>query len=226
MAGEFPDELTTMVAFLTTPPAPFIPQPLQGKKMLAIALCYVGPMESAAAQVAPLRELKPDIDLLGPIPYLGLQTMFDAAAPRGIHAYWKTSYLNELSEQAIDVLARQAAKFRSPYSQLHVNQLGGAVTRAGQDSGSFRHRDSPFVLNVIGFWTDTSEAESNIAWVRETWDAMQQYSTGAPYLNFMAAEGSDQVRAAYGDNFSRLVELKTKYDPTNLFRLNQNIKPA
>lgn len=226
MSPGLPDELTTLVAFLTTPPAPFIPQNLQGTKMLAVAICYAGPIENGAKMVAPLRELKPDIDLMEPMPYLALQTMFDAAAPRGIHAYWKTSYLNELSEKAIDVLVQQASKFRSPFSQLHVNHLGGAVARLGKEAGAFRYRDSPFVSNIVGFWMDPSDAEANIAWVRETWDAMLPYSTGAPYLNFLALENADQVKAAYGDNYPRLVELKKKYDPTNLFRLNQNVKPA
>jgi FAD/FMN-containing dehydrogenase len=221
-----PDEYTPLVVLLTAPPAPFVPQALQGTKMVALGLCYTGKHEDAQRLVAPFRELKPAIDLLGPMPYVALQGMFDEAAPRGINAYWKTSYLRELDDRAIGVLVDQASRFQSPYSQLHIHHLEGAVGRAGKDAGAFSHRDSPYVLNVIGFWTETNEAEKNIAWVRETWDAVRPYSTGVPYLNFLGAEGVDQVKAAYGDNYQRLAELKKKYDPTNLFRVNQNIKPA
>lgn len=220
-----PNEVTALVVFLTAPPAPFIPQQLQGTKMLAIALCYLGPTEKGSELVKPLRDLKPVVDLLGPIPYLGLQSMFDAAAPRGINAYWKTSYLKALNERAIETMTTQASKFRSHFSQLHVHPLGGAVKTRGTESGAFSHRDSPFVLNVIGFWMDPKEEKENVAWVRETWQAMQPFSTGVPYLNFLGAEGADQVKAAYGDAYPRLVELKKRYDPTNLFRVNQNIKP-
>jgi FAD/FMN-containing dehydrogenase len=221
-----PDEITTLVVFMTAPPAPFIPMQFQGTKMLGIALCYLGPVEQATRLVKPLRDLKPAVDLLGPIPYLGLQTMFDAAAPKGINAYWKTSYLSAFDGKVIDTMIAQASKFRSSHSQLHVHPLGGAITKTGKDSGSFSHRDSPFVLNVIGFWTDSKEEAENITWVRETFQMMKPYSTGVPYLNFLAAEGTDQVKAAYGDNYPRLAELKREYDPTNLFRVNQNIKPA
>ncbi|MDG6983544.1 MAG: FAD-binding oxidoreductase [Nitrososphaerota archaeon] len=221
-----PDDYTPLVVLLTAPPAPFIPGPLQGTKMVALALCYTGKEEDGKRLVAPFRELKPAVDLLGPMPYVALQGMFDAAAPRGINAYWKTSYLQELDDRAIDVLVNQASKFQSPFSQLHIHHLEGAVKRAGKDAGAFPHRDSPYVLNVIGFWMEPTGAERNITWVRETWEAVRPYSTGVPYLNFLGAEGADQVRTAYGDNYPRLVELKKKYDPTNLFRVNQNIRPG
>lgn len=223
---DLPEELTTLSIMLTAPPLPFIPQPLQGTKMLAIALCYAGPPEEGAKLVAPLREMKPAVDLLGPMPYAALQGMFDAANPKGIGAYWKSSYLRELDDRLIDLLVDRASKFRSLFSQLHIHLLEGAVEKAGRDAGAFPHRDSPFVLNILGLWMDPAEAEGSVAWVRETWDAVQPFATGSPYLNFMASEGADQVRAAYGGNYQKLVELKRKYDPTNLFRLNQNIKPA
>lgn len=221
-----PDELTTLVVFLTAPPAPFIPQPYQGTKMLAIALCYTGPGEEGAKLVSPLRELKPAVDLLGPIPYVSLQSMFDAAAPRGINAYWKTSYLRELSGAGIATLAQQAFKFCSPFSQIHIHHLGGAVNRTRKDDSAFQNRDSPYVLNVTGFWMNPADADRNIAWVRETWNVVQPFSTGALYVNFLGAEGDERVRAAYGSSYPRLLELKRKYDPTNLFRLNQNINPT
>jgi len=148
MAPSLPDDLTTLIVFLTAPPAPFIPQQLQGTKMCAIALCYTGPQDHGAGLVAPLRDLKPSVDLLGPVPYVALQSMFDTAAPRGIEAYWKTSYLSELTGGLIDILVAQAYKFRSPFSQLHIHHLEGEVKRGGRDAGAFSHRDSPYLLNI------------------------------------------------------------------------------
>lgn len=226
MVQTLPDELTTLVVFLTAPPAPFIPQPLQGTRMLAIALCYTGSASDASKLVAPLRELNPAIDLLGPMPYIVLQGMFDATAPKGINAYWKTSYLRELSEEAVRTLTSYASQFRSPFAALHIHHLDGAVKKANVKEDAFTHRDSAFVLNVVGLWMDPAEQEGNIAWVRQTYDAMKPYTTGDGYLNFLAAENADQVKAAYGASYPRLAELKRKYDPTNLFKLNQNIKPA
>src|SRR5579884_669835 len=225
IAHGFPDELTTLVAFLTAPPAPFIPQPIQGTKMIAIALCYNGPAETGAEVVSPLRMLKPSVDLVGPIPYLELQKMFDAGSPFGIRAYWKTSYLKELSDGAIRTLVSHASKMVSPLSQLHIHHLGGAVSRTS-GGGCFAHRDTPFVLNFVGEWVSPAEDASNITWVRDAWEGMKPYSTGTPYVNFLGSEGGDQVRAAYGENYARLAELKRKYDPENFFKINQNIKPS
>lgn len=225
MIPTFPDELTTTAVFLTAPPAPFIPRNLQGTKMLVIALCYIGSKEEGVRIIEPLRRLRPSIDLLSPIPYVRLQSMFDDGYPRGINAYWKTSYLQELSADAIDALVAQADKFIIPYSQLHIHHLEGAVRRANGNS-AFSHCDMPFVLNIVGLWTDPAMAEGNIAWVRKTYDVLRPHSSGAPYLNYLGAEGTDQVRAAYGNSYDRLAELKRKYDPDNLFRINQNVRPS
>lgn len=223
-----PDELTTMLVFLTAPPAPFIPQPLQGTPMVGLVLCYAGPPEQGQAVIQPLRDFAPPaVDLVGPTPYTALQRMLDATAPKGILAYWKTEYLRELDDRAIDALVEQSAKMGAPWAQAHIHHVEGAVSRVSAEDTAFGHRDMPFILNIVGLWMDAEESGRHIAWVREFSQAIQMYATGSPYLNFLGDEGEGRIKAAYGEEkFARLVELKRKYDPNNLFRLNQNIKPS
>ncbi len=226
-ARTLPDELTTMVAFLIAPPAPFIPPDLHGTAMAAVALCYCGPIEEGPGWVKPLRAFAtPAIDLLGPMPYTALQTMFDATAPHGLLSYWKTEYLNNLEDKAIDILIDHAGKMRSPLSTIHLYHAAGAVSRAKPGDTAFTHRDTPFILNVIGGWLDATESDSHIAWARQAAQAIQPYATGATYLNFLGEEGEARARAGYGVSYDRLVALKNEYDPTNFFRLNQNIQPT
>jgi FAD/FMN-containing dehydrogenase len=224
-----PDELTTMVAFLTAPPAPFIPAELQGTPMVAVACCYSGEHDNAVEAVKPLRDFGPPAaDVIGPIPYVALQSMFDASAPRGLHSYWMTAYLDDLSETGIDELVSRAAELNGlfPLSAVHLHHLEGAVTDQPLGGSAFAHRDHRFVLNLIGTWADVDQTDVHTGWVRESWEAMRPHTTGDPYLNFLADEGSDRVRAAYGpEAFDRLVELKTRYDRGNVFSLNQNISP-
>lgn len=223
-----PDELTSMIAFLTAPPAPFIPQPLQGTSMIALALCYSGALDDAEKVIKPLRDFaQPSVDLLGPIPYVALQGMFDATVPKGILSYWRAEYINKLEDSAIDILVEQAGKMITPFAQVHVHHMEGAVGRIKVDTTAFGHREAPFILNVIGMWMDAAETEKQIAWVRGFSQAVRSYSTGFSYLNFMGEEGQDRIKSAYGEEkFDRLVWLKNKYDPNNFFRVNQNIKPT
>jgi FAD/FMN-containing dehydrogenase len=224
---QLPDELTTMVVFLTAPPAPFVPAPLQGTAMIAIALCYNGPVEQGAEWVKPLRAFAPPaIDLLGPLPYTALQTLFDASAPPGLLWYWKTEYLRGLDDNTVAVLVEQASQMRSPLSAIHIHHIEGAVNRVKPADTAFPHRNASFVLNLLGAWTDAAESEAHTAWVRQAAQAAQPYATGDAYLNFLSNEGDARVRAAYGPNYDRLVALKAHYDPANFFRLNQNIKPT
>lgn len=224
-----PDELTTMVAFLSAPPEPFIPTELHGTPMIAVACCYLGSADDGAAAISALRAFAPPTaDVVGPIPYTALQGMFDATAPHGIHAYWKTHYLPELSGDSVDTLVDCAGRLSElfPLSAVHLHHLEGAVR--GQPAGGsvFSHRAPRFVLNLVGQWTGGDAAAAHVGWVRDSWDAMRPHGTGDPYLNFLGDEGRDSIRAAYGeDTFARLAALKKQYDPTNLFRLNQNIPP-
>jgi FAD/FMN-containing dehydrogenase len=223
-----PDELTTLVVFLTAPPAPFIPTSVHGTSMVAIALCYCGPAEQGEAVLKPLRDVAtPAVDLVGPIPYTALQKMFDDTAPKGILTYWKTAYLRGLDDAAIDSVIEQAGRMRSPMSAVHIHHVEGAVNRLSADATAFGHRDAPFILNIVGMWASAEDNDQHVAWTREFARAVEPFSTGAAYVNFLGDEGEARVKASYGDaKYARLVALKNTYDPKNLFRLNQNIRPS
>lgn len=221
-----PEEVTSLINFMAAPPADFVPKQFHGHLVLGIALCYAGRKEEGERIVSTLRSLQPALDLVAPVPYANLQKMFDPFFPRGIKSYWKTCYLKGIGDDAVDSMIGEIRKIGSPMSQIHVHHMGGAMARQGRDSGSFAHRNDPFVFNVLALWEDPSMQEREIAWARNVWNEMQKFSTGAPYLNFLSKEGSEQVKAAYGENYPRLVELKKKYDPTNFFRVNQNIPPG
>jgi hypothetical protein len=216
------------VVFATAPPEPFIPPELVGTPMVAVPLCWAGPLGAGEAAVRPLRDFAPPVvDLLGPHPYTALQGMFDAGAPKGILSYWKTEYLSELSDAAIDVLTTHAAQMGKPFAQLHIHHVGGAVARVPADATAIGRRDAPFTLNIIGMWQDPGETEAQRRWVRGFAAALRSHATGAQYLNFLGDLEEDRVRAAYGDaEYGRLREVKKRYDPGNLFRVNHNIPPA
>jgi FAD/FMN-containing dehydrogenase len=225
--ADTPDELCTMAAFLYAPPEPFVPPEVVGSLIFAIACCHTDPEGSAEDDLQPLRDLGPAVDVVGPIPYQALQGMFDASVPRGSRNYWRSGYADELSDDAIATIAGHAGTLPAPMGQLHVHQMGGALSRVPAGATAFGNRESGFLMNYIGLWHDSAEDEANIAWVRTASDAMEPYGTGARYVNFLADEGEAGVRSAYErETYIRLQGLKTRYDPTNVFRLNQNIKPA
>ena len=155
--------------------------------------------------------------------------MLDASAPKGIHSYWRTHYLNDLSDNAIETIVDNVTKLKnlSPFSALHIHHWEGAIKRVKPEETAFSHRDARFVTNIVGLWTAEDDADKHINWVKSFSDDVKQFSTGNLYLNFIADTGEDKVMAAYGkDKYKKLVELKNKYDPENLFHLNQNIKPS
>ena len=165
--------------------------------------------------------------MIGPVPYTALQQMFDGGSPRGSRNYWRSSHLSELSDGAIDAVLEHHAGIPAPLGQVHIHQMGGAAGRVPAGATAFAHRDAAFVLNLIGMWLEPGDDGRNVAWVREISAAVEPHTTGAPYVNFLADEGADRVRAAYGaEAYDRLRALKREYDPTNAFRLNQNIPPA
>jgi hypothetical protein len=227
---DLPDELTTMVAFLTGPPEPFIPAERQGTPLVAVAVCHIGDTAAANEALAPLRTFgQPVADVIGPVPYVALQSMFDHSAPPGMHAYWKTAYLDDLDDAGIDELVDQAAGLRDlfPLSVIHLHHLEGAVRQLPESGAAFSHRGHRFVLNLIGTCAEPADDVRHVSWVRSAFDAMQKHTTGTPYLNFLGDEGADRVRDAYGkQTYDRLVEVKRRYDPDNVFRINQNIDPA
>lgn len=224
-----PDDLLAFPAFITVPPLPVLPAHLHGTLGIAIAVCYAGEVETGQKVIQPLRTFGPPLaELLGPMPYTALQSMFDASAPVGAHDYWKSDYLGELNDDAINVLVAHIAPMSmlSPLTTIHIYPMGGAVAHGHATETTFNHRDARYAMIIAGVWLDPEQSETHKQWVRDLWQAMRPFSNGGVYVNFLGEEGADRVRAAYGGNYDRLAALKAKYDPTNFFHLNQNIPPA
>lgn len=224
-----PREISAFYSFHIGPPAPFIPEEFQGMPMTAIAACYTGPMERAEQVVKPLREAgKVLIDVLHPMPYPALQSAFDGLYPPGLQHYWKAHNVHELSDEAIQVHAAHGPTLPSLSTTMHFYPLNGAIQDVDPSATAFSYRDALANTNIAGVWPDPSEAERerHVGWVREYWDALLPYSAQGTYVNFMTDEGDERIRAAYRDNYPRLVEVKRKWDPENVFHLNQNIKPT
>jgi FAD/FMN-containing dehydrogenase len=213
-----PDELTVWAILLTAP---------DGAQSLALFVCYNGPSAAAQRAVQPLREFGPPLeDHIVPMSYREVQTMFDAAFPAGRQGYWKSSFLGELSDDSIEIMVARFATVPSPQSAVLIEHLGGAVNRVGTDETAFNDRDAPYSFLILSTWPGPAESEQNIQWTDEFWQAMQSFSSGGVYVNYLGEEGANRVKAAYGRNYERLVALKNKYDPTNIFRCNQNIRPT
>ncbi|HET9242809.1 MAG TPA: FAD-binding oxidoreductase [Gaiella sp.] len=223
-----PDELTTIFELSVAPQVPFLPEEVHGKPILMVGACYAGAPDEGAEVVRPLKQLgRPLADLLEPKPYTALQSMFDPFVPHGWHRYWKSVELPVLTDAAIDTLVERSSEPTSSRSYTIVFQLGGAVARVGEEETAFGQRDAAHNVNVNAVWTrDDREAGRHITWARDFFDAMQPHAAGRVYVNFLGEEGGDRVRQAYGTKtYERLVELKRSYDPTNFFRVNQNIEP-
>jgi len=222
-----PNEATTMLNLATAPPAPFLPEEIHGKPVAVLLGVYAGPVAEGERVLAPLRELgDPVADLMGPIPYVAMQGLLDALYPSGVSNYFKAGYLNEISDQAIDVLVEQYGAMSSPMSEIHVQHFGGAISEVADEDTAFANRGAEFVLNVIGRTPDAAGFEDQVNWARGCYSAMEPHTSGGTYTNFMS-EGDDRLKEAYGQaKYDRLVALKDHYDPTNLFRLNQNVTPS
>jgi FAD/FMN-containing dehydrogenase len=224
--ADAPDELTLAAVYLCAPPAPFVPPEAVGKHMIAIAGCFAGPIEDGMRAIEPVRALQPVVDLLGPMPYAALQTIIDEANPHFIQYYNKGHYFRELPDELIDTFVAEAAGMTSPMSQLILFPYGGAGARSVGGDTAFGFRDTKYILVLISAWLDRAKSERHIGWTRETWTALQPWATGGIYVNDLNDDGPNQVKTAYEPTtYQRLVEVKTKYDPNNLFHLNQNIKP-
>jgi FAD/FMN-containing dehydrogenase len=227
-ADTAPDELSLACVLITAPPESFVPPELRGKLVVALAALYVGDPEAGAGVVQPLKDLGPAVDLIAPMPYTAFQAALDAAAPWGLPFYASGEYLPELPDPAIDTLLDGGIDLLGrahPLSQVIMFRIGQGVTAVANDATAFSHRDAAYLLHPIIGWTDSVDAEQTIAATRAFAATMRPYSTGASYLNF--THEPDRVRDAYGqDKYQRLVALKDKYDPANMFRLNQNIRPS
>lgn len=228
-AAGAPDEVNLSATCWSIPAVPAFPADLHGRPVIIVGAICLGEPEAGARVLQPLREIaEPLLDLSGTLPYLGLQQLFDPFFPAGeLQYYWKAAYLAGLDDEAIQTIAAFAARRPSAMSMTGLWALGGALGRVDASATAAGARDAPWLLEILANWADSPEAEANIAWAREFFDAMVSYGTGKTNLNFPGrGDDPDFGRAAFGDQWDRLTEVKRRYDPENLFRLNQNIDPG
>lgn len=226
-----PDEVTSASIMWTPPAHPALPETVHDRAVIITAGVYAGSPDDGQKVMQPLREFgKPLGEITDAMPFRAVQTAFDPFFPTTGEniSYWKSLYVNELNDDVIDILVDRALNRTSPMTLLNIPYMGGAVRRVPANETAFGTRDAPFMISLDGNWSETSENEKHITWVRDAWNRLQPHSTGAVYLNFMGHEEKDAdafVSAAYGANYDRLVQTKTKYDPMNMFRMNQNVRP-
>ena len=215
-----PDASSVFAVLMTTP---------EGDRVLALLVCYNGPIEQGETLLRPLREqTSPMADLVAPIRYEQMQTLLDEGFPFGLQNYWKSEFLKGLPDEAVDLVVDRFAATPSPLSAVVLEQFGGAYRRVASDATAFGHRDWDYNFLIVSRWTDPADADRNVRWARDLWSAVQPFAAGVVYVNYLEGgeEGARRIRAAYGANYDRLVALKERYDPTNFFRLNQNIQPG
>jgi FAD/FMN-containing dehydrogenase len=223
-----PEDMYGFFAFLVVPPAPPFPEHLHGKNMCGIIWCYSGPLEEAEAAFRPVRQelSPPTFEHVGPMPLPVLNSLFDALYPPGLQWYWRGDFATELNDEAIALHLRYGSEIPTMHSTMHLYPIDGAPHRVGRYDTAFSYREANFSQVIVGVDPDPSNNERITSWTREYWDAVHPHSGGGAYVNFMMDEGQERVKATYRDNFERLVAIKNKYDPTNLFRVNQNIRPT
>jgi hypothetical protein len=222
-----PPELNGFFAFLTVPPAPFFPEALHFRKMCAVVWCYCGGPRKASKALQPARSfLKPALDLVGPMPFPALQSMFDGLYPPGLQWYWKANFLKTLGDDAIRANIANARELPTMHSTMHMYPINCAAAAVGADDTAWNSRDAVWAQVIVGVDPDPANKDRLIGWARNYWNAVQPYTMGGAYVNFMMDEGADPVKNSYGSHYQRLAAVKAKYDPDNFFRVNQNIKPA
>jgi FAD/FMN-containing dehydrogenase len=228
MASKAPDELSAWAVVRLAPPLPFLPEEVHGRPVVVLALVYAGDPEEGKSLVAERYEGfgKPYGKHIGVMPYPAWQQGFNALNAPGDRYYWKSHNLAELSDPVIDAVLAAVGRLPSPHAEVLIAHLGGAISRVENDRTAYAHRDAEFVVNVHGHWTDPADDEAGLAWTRGLFEEIAPHATGGTYVNFLSDEGPERVQDAYPPAvWSRLVEVKRRYDPDNLFRLNQNIPP-
>jgi FAD/FMN-containing dehydrogenase len=224
--ADAPEQFGGFPAWQIAPPLPFIPEERHGQVMLAFVSCWAGPVAEGERTLKPLRDAAPVVaEHVGPMPYPALNSAFDALYPPGLQHYWKANFVSELTDEAIEAHLEHGPKVPVVNSTVHIYPVNGACNRVASDATAFAYRDATFATVIAGMWPDAADNEANIKWVRDYYDATAPLSEEGGYVNFMAGDDQDRVRANYKGNYERLVDVKRKYDPDNLFHLNQNIKP-
>ena len=225
-AAKAPDELAVWFVLRKAPPLPFLPEKWHGKEILALAACYFGDLKTGEKLLQPLRAFgQPIADVIGPTPYIGWQQVLDPLLTPGMRNYWKSHEFLQIPDAMIDVIMDFASRLPDPQTELAFAQLGGAIQRVPNDATAYSHREPNFLINVHTRWDAAANDGKCIAWARDLIKALTPFSTGAVYVNFLTSDEEDRVKMAYGANLAKLVAVKKKYDPTNLFRMNANIRP-
>ncbi|MFD3874133.1 FAD-binding oxidoreductase [Streptomyces sp. NPDC058623] len=226
LIADAPEQLGAFPAFQIAPPLPFIPQDRHGDPFLLIVACWAGPIEEGEAALRPFHEMAPVVaEHVGPMPYPALNSAFDALVPPGLQHYWKANFVTELTDEAIEAHLRYGPLVPAVNSTVHIYPINGACHRVAPDATAFAYRDASFATVIAGMWPDAADNEANTAWVRDYYAATAPHSQEGGYINFMADDDQDRIRVNYKGNYDRLVEVKRRYDPGNLFHLNQNIAP-
>lgn len=228
LAEEAPPELTLVALMRPAPPAPWLPKDSHGKPIVALLACHTGRPEEGEKAVAPIKSFgNPIGDMLVRRPYAQIQSLLDATQPKGRRYYWKSEYLPRIEPALCEKVIEHAARIRSPHSAVILFQIEGALNRLNADHSPVGNRDARYVLNVAGAWEQADDDGANIEWARAAWNDMRPFSTGGTYINFLTEdEGSERIEAALGKALQRLAEIKTRWDPKNVFRTNRNIKPV
>jgi FAD/FMN-containing dehydrogenase len=227
IAKQAPDELTTWVVMRKAPPLPFLPAEWHGKEVLIFAACYSGDMKEGEKAMKALRGLgKPIADVVSPHPFAAWQAAFDPLLTPGARNYWKSHDFADLPDAAINVILDAVRQLPSPECEVFIAHVGGAMARVAANATAWPNRDAHFIMNVHTRWRDKAQDQGCIAWARHLFEAAAPFASGSVYVNFMPDDEKDRVEKAYGTNYRRLAEIKRRYDPSNLFRMNQNIRPA
>ena len=223
-----PDELGSGLAFICAPPEEFVPEPVRGQPVIGVVVCYCGDPDQGPAALAPLLEFGPPaLAMVQPMPYVAVQQLLDPPNQKGNLNYWTGDFYEELPDDAVDVLVAKAGRPVSPFTQIIVIAGGGAIARVDDDAMAFGQRQTAWNIHYLSMWADPADNEKNIAYTKDLAGSMKPWSTGRVYLNFLGDEGQDRVASGFGaEKYDRLRQIKAQWDPTNLFRHNQNIPPA
>ena len=221
-----PEEMGAFPAFQIAPPLPFIPEKRHGDTFALVVACWAGPIDKGEKALKPFHDVAPVFaEHVGPMPYPALNSAFDGLYPPDLQHYWKANFVKELTDEAIDAHVEHGSKVPAMTSTMHIYPINGAVHKTASDETAFAYRDANFATVIAGMWPDPAQNRANIKWVRDYYDATAPHSEEGGYINFMAEDDQGRIKANYRGNYNRLVEAKRKYDPDNLFHVNQNIKP-
>ncbi len=222
-----PEEMGAFAAFLVAPPFPFLPEEAHGGTYCAIISCWSGEIDAGEREMAKIRDVAPPVgEMVAPMPYPAINALFDELLPFGMQNYWKGSFAKELTDGAIDAHLQHGPQIPTVNAAMHIYPINGASHRVSEDATAFAYRDATFSTVIAGVWPDPADDDKNVKWVRDYYQALEPHSEAGGYVNFRDADDQGRIKDNYKGNYDRLTQIKKKYDPTNLFHLNQNIQPA